>query len=152
AGNEGEMPGTFDKNAFRPRQPPRQAFGMILHSRQVIVLRSIDKYGNRDRCERIVGEGCRVRRHQHDGPYPRVAEFGDVADLAGSCPSGGTTEGAEPGVIGMLAAMRRDCARTRCGTGNCQRGVATIRMAYQPDAFALDVRAERSVLQERIND
>src|SRR5262249_52767703 len=89
---------------------------------------------------------------QHDGPYPRVAEFGDVADLAGSCPSGGTTEGAEPGVIGMLAAMRRDCARTRWGTGHCQRGGATIRRAYQPDAVALDVRAERSVLQERIID
>jgi hypothetical protein len=52
----------------------------------------------------------------------------------------------------MVAAMRRDCAGTGLGSGNCQRGVATIRMAHHPDAFALDVRGERSVFQDRIDD
>jgi hypothetical protein len=87
-----------------------------------------------------------------DRPYSRIAEFGEVADLAGSFPGGSTAERAERGVVGMLAAMRRDCAGTGLGTGDCQRGVATIRMAHHPDSFALDVRSECSVFQNRIND
>ena len=62
AGYKGEVAGTLDKNTFRLRQRPGQAFGMVLHTRQVIVFRGIDKYGNRDLRQRIVGEGRRVRR------------------------------------------------------------------------------------------
>jgi len=122
AGYEREVPGPPDHNAFRVRHRPRQAFGMIPHQRQVIVLRSIDKHGNRDLRQRIVGEGSRVRRHDHNGPYPRIAEIGDVADLARGRPSGGTTGGAEPGVIGMLATMCGNRAGTGFGTDDGQRG------------------------------
>src|SRR5262245_5896537 len=152
AGYEGEVPGTLDHNAFRLRQRPRQAFGMIPHARQVIVLRSIDKHGNRDLRQRLVGERRRVRRHEHNGSYPRIAEIGDVADLAGSLPGGSTTGGTEVSVVGMLAAVRDDCAGTGFGTGDGQSGVATIRMPHYPDAFALDVRPERCVFLDGIND
>ncbi len=124
---------------------------MIPHARQVIVLRRIDTHGDGDLRQRVVGEGRRVRRHEHDGPYPRIEEIGDVADLAGGFPSGSTTVGAELGVIGMLSAMRGDCAGTGFGTSDCQRSVATARMTRHPDAFALDVRPELSVFQDRIN-
>src|SRR5215813_7332602 len=102
AGYEGEVPRTLDKNAFRLRQRPRQAVRMIPHARQVILLRSIDKHGNRDLRQRIVGEWRRVRRHEHNGVYPRIAEIGDGADLAGNLPGGSTTEGTEVGVVGVL--------------------------------------------------
>src|SRR5207247_8327488 len=103
AGYEGEVPGTLDNNAFRLRQNPRQAFGMIPHARQVIVLRSIDTHGNADLRQCVVGKGRRVRGHEHEGPYPRIEEVGDVADLARGFPSRSTTKGAEPGVVGMLS-------------------------------------------------
>src|SRR5262245_20931 len=97
AGYEGKVPGTLDENVFHLRQRPCQPFGMIPHARQVVFLRSIDEHGNRDLRQRIVGEGRRVRRHEHDGPYPRIAELRDVADLAGSFPSGSPTVVAELG-------------------------------------------------------
>jgi hypothetical protein len=125
---------------------------VIPHARQVIVLRRIDTHGDGDLRQRVVGEGRHVRRHEHDGPYPRIEEIGDVADLAGGFPSGSTTVGAEPGVIGMLSAMRGDCVGTGFGTSDCQRGVATVRMAHNPDALALDVRPELSVFHDRIDD
>ena len=81
AGYVGEVPGTLDHNAFRLRQRPRQAFGMIPHARQVIVLRSIEKHGNRALRQRIVGEWRRVRRHEHNGADPRIAKIGEVGDL-----------------------------------------------------------------------
>src|SRR5262249_5453891 len=148
AGYEGEVPRTLDKNAFRLSQRPPQEFGRIPHAREVVLLRNIDTHGNHDLRQRIVSEARRVRRHEHDGPYPRIAEFGDVADVAVSFPSGSATVAAELGVVGMLAAMRGDCAGTGLGAGDCQRGVATIRMAHHPDAFALDVRPELSVFQD----
>src|SRR5438128_845521 len=61
AGYEGEVPGTLDNNAFRLRQNPRQAFGMVPHARQVIVLRSIDTHGNADLRQGVVSKGRRVR-------------------------------------------------------------------------------------------
>jgi len=152
AGYEGEVPGALDKNAFRLRQRPRQAFGMMLHARQVVLLRSIDEDGNRDLRQRIIGEARRVRRHEHDGPYPGIAEIGELAELAVSFPSGSTTVAAELGVVGMLATMRGDCAGIGLGPGDCQRGVATVRMTHHPDTFTLDVRPERSILQDRIDD
>jgi hypothetical protein len=106
ARDEREVPGTLDQNAFRPRQRLRQALAMILRARQVVILRGIDKRGNRDPCQRIVRELHRVRRHENYGPDPRIAELREVADLASSFPSGNTPAAAELGVVGMLAAMR----------------------------------------------
>jgi hypothetical protein len=117
-----------------------------------VVLRGIEKHGNRDRRQRTVGEGSRVGRHEHNGPYTRVAEFGDVVDVARSLPSGSATEGAELGVVGMLAAMRDDRGRTGWGTGDGQRGVAAIRMTHDADAVAFDVRPESCVLEDRVDD
>src|SRR5262245_44901110 len=152
AGYEGEVPGTLDKNAFRLRQRPRQPLGMIRHAGQIVVLGSIDEDGNRDLRQRSVGEGRRVRRHEHDGPYPWIAELGELADLAGRSPTGRAAVAANPGVVGMLPATRARSIATGSGTGDCQRGVATIRLAYHPDTFALDVRPERSVYKDRIDD
>ena len=151
AGYEGEVPGTLDNNAFRLRQNPRQAFGMVPHARQVIVLRSIDTHGNGDLRQGVVGKARRVRGHEHERPYPPIAEIGDVADLARDFPSGSTTKGAEPGVVGMLSAMRGDCVGTGFGTGDCQRSVAPVRMTHHPDTFVPDVRPELSVFQDCIN-
>jgi hypothetical protein len=106
ARDEREVPGTLDQNAFRPGQRLRQALAMILHAGQVVLLRGVDKRGNRDPCQRIVREPHRVRRHEHNGPYPRIAELWKGADLASSFPSDSTTGAAEPGVVWMLAAMR----------------------------------------------
>lgn len=152
AGYEGEVPGSLDENAFRSGHGPGQAFAVIRHARQVIVLGNIDERGNGNPRERGVGEGRRVRRHEHDRPYPRIAKFRDVANLAGGFPNGCAPGGAEPGVVGMPLAMRDDCVHTRGGAGDGQRGVAAIRMAHNPDAPALDVRPELSVFQDRIND
>src|SRR4029453_11326352 len=152
AGYEGEVPGSLDENAFRSGQGPGQTFAMIRHARQVIVLRNIDERGNGNPRQRGVGERRRVRRHEHDRPYPRIAKVRDVADLAGGFPNGCAPGGAEPGVVGMPLAMRHACLPPRGGAGDGQRGVAAIRMAHNPDTPALDVRPELSVFQDRIND
>ena len=125
---------------------------MILHARQVVLLRGVDKRGNRDPCQCIVRERRRVRRHEHYGPYPRIAELWKGADLASSFPSGSIPEAAELRVVGMLAAMRGLRAGTGSGTGDRQRCVATIRMAHHPDTITIDVSPEVSVFQDRIND
>src|SRR5690349_5392808 len=106
AGDEREVPGTLDDNALDVRQRLRQAFGVILHTRQVVFLAAIDEHGNGDLREAIVGKARRGWRHHHDGSYPRIAELGNLADLAVGFSSSSTTGGAEPGVVGMLAAMR----------------------------------------------
>src|SRR5439155_26651766 len=99
----------LDNRAFPLRETARQAYGMVPHARQVIVLRTIDTHGNADLGQGVVGKARRVRGHEHERPYPPIAEIGDVADLARDFPSGSTTKGAEPGVVGMLSAMRGDC-------------------------------------------
>jgi hypothetical protein len=43
----------------------RVAIEAIRVARQVVLLRSIDKHGNRDLRQRIVSEGRGVRRHEH---------------------------------------------------------------------------------------
>src|SRR5262245_36455999 len=77
AGYEGEVPRAHDENAVRSRQHSRHALSMIPHACQVVVLRRIDQHGNGDLRDPIVSEGRRVRRHEHDGAYPRIAELGE---------------------------------------------------------------------------
>src|SRR5205085_9410333 len=73
---------------------------------------------NGHRCERVVGEGGGIRRHEHDGAHTRITDIRKIADLPGGFPSHSTSEGAEPGIVGMLSAVRNAGSGTRLRAGD----------------------------------
>ena len=127
ARDEREMPGPFDENVFRlRRQRLREALGVIPHEGQVVALRAVHPDRNGHLCERVVGEGGGIRRHEHDGAHTRITDIRNIADLPGGFPRRRTTGGAEPGIVGMLSAVRNAGSGTRLRAGDGQRGVATV--------------------------
>src|SRR5205823_12960672 len=114
AGDEGEMTSPFDQEVLRPRrQRLREAIGVIPHEGQVIALCAVCTDWNGDPSERLVVEGDRIWRHEHDGTHTRIADVRNIADPARGFPSGGTTEGTEPGVVDMLLTLRDEGLGTR---------------------------------------
>jgi hypothetical protein len=99
---------------------------VIPHESQVIALRAIHPDRNGHLCERIVGEGGGIRRHEHDGAHTRITAIREIADLPDGLPRRRATGGAEPGIVGMLAAVRNDGSGIRLRAGDNQRGVATV--------------------------
>ena len=121
------MPGPLDENVFRPRrQRLREALGVIPHESQVVALRAVHPDRNGHLCERVVGEGGGIRRHEHDGAHTRITDIRNIADLPGGLPRRSTALGAEPGIVGMLSAVRNAGRWTRLRAGDGQRGVATV--------------------------
>ena len=66
------------------RQRLREALGVIPHEGQVIALRAYTRTANGHLCERVVGEGGGIRRHEHDGAHTRITDIRDAGPaLAG---------------------------------------------------------------------
>ena len=121
------MTSSFDQDVLRlRRQRLREALGVIPHDGQVIALRTVYTNRNGDPRERVIGEGGRIWRHEHNGAHTRITDVRNLADLPGGFPGGSTTVGAEPGVVGMLPTVRDDGLRIWLRADNRQGGVATV--------------------------
>src|SRR5262249_46002839 len=91
-------------------------------------------------------------RHEHNGAHTRITHIRNIAELPGGFPRRSTAEGAEPGIVRMLSAVRDAGSGTRLRAGDGQRSVATVRVAHHPDALPLDVGTELRVLQHRVDE